>query len=111
MHWPAQAYTELNFNSLPNDEILDWSKFKAFADGIINLNKKSKLVLERVENIVEKRENAGDQHFLLFPQCFQKPSHSGSLKVGIVWKTVFKKVFVHFINAKRPSTSLFGLLF
>ena len=22
------------------------------------------------ENIVEKGENAGDQHFLLFPQCF-----------------------------------------
>ena len=22
------------------------------------------------ENIVGKRENAGDQHFLLFPQCF-----------------------------------------
>ena len=24
-----------------------------------------------VENIVGKGENAGDQHFLLFPQCFQ----------------------------------------
>ena len=22
------------------------------------------------ENIVEKRENAGNQHFLLYPQCF-----------------------------------------
>ena len=33
----------------------------------------------RVENIVGKRENADNQHFLLFPQCFlpyqtQKPS-------------------------------------
>ena len=27
---------------------------------------------DRVENIVGKRENAGYQHFLLFPQCFQK---------------------------------------
>ena len=26
------------------------------------------------ENIVEKEENAGNQHFLLFPQCFL-PSH------------------------------------
>ena len=25
-----------------------------------------------IENIVEKEENAGSQHFLLFPQCFQK---------------------------------------
>ena len=37
------------------------------------------------ENIVEKGENAGYQHFLLYPQRFQKPSVSGSLKVGIVW--------------------------
>ena len=28
--------------------------------------------LGRVESIVEKGENAGYQHFLLFPQCFQK---------------------------------------
>ena len=27
---------------------------------------------ERVENIGGKGENAGFQHFLLFPQCFQK---------------------------------------
>ena len=46
-----------------------------------------KLLLNRVENIVGKGENAGYQHFLLFPQCFQKPS-SGSLKVGIVWEIV-----------------------
>ena len=39
--------------------------------------------LGRVENIVGKGENAGNQHFLLFPQCFQKTSLSGSLKVGI----------------------------
>ena len=28
----------------------------------------------RIENIVGKGENAGYQHFLLFPQCFQKAS-------------------------------------
>ena len=27
--------------------------------------------LDRVENIVGKGENAGYQHFLIFPQCFQ----------------------------------------
>ena len=62
----------LSFYSLPNDNILDWSKLKALADDKINLNKNSKLVLGREENIVGKRENAGYQHFLLFPQCFQK---------------------------------------
>ena len=34
---------------------------------------------------MEKEKNAGYQHFLLFPQCFPKPS-VGSLKVGIVGK-------------------------
>ena len=34
-----------------------------------------------LENTVGKGENAGKQHFLLFPQCFQKSSVSGSLKV------------------------------
>ena len=43
---------------------------------------------DRAENIVGKGKNAGYQHFLLFPQCFQKPSISGSLKVGIVWQRV-----------------------
>ena len=32
-----------------------------------------------------KGENAGYQHFLLFPQCFLKISFSAVLKVGIVW--------------------------
>ena len=59
-----------SFNSLPNDKILNWSKLKAFAADKLN---------------VGKGKNAGYQHFLLFPLCFQNPSVSGSLKVGIVW--------------------------
>ena len=35
--------------------------------------------------LVGKGENAGYQHFLLFPQYFQKTSFTGWLKVGIVW--------------------------
>ena len=70
---------------LPNDKILDKSKFKALADDKINLTNKLKLVLGMVENILGKGENAGYQHFLLFPKCFQKPPSLGSLKVGIVW--------------------------
>ena len=61
---------ERHFNSLPNDKILDGSKRKAIADDKIHLNEKLKLVLKRVENIVGEGENAGNQHFLLFPQCF-----------------------------------------
>ena len=42
-------------------------------------------LFKRVENTVRKGENAGYKHFLLFPQCFPKPSLLGMLKVGIVW--------------------------
>ena len=35
----------------PNSKILDWSKFKAFADYKINMTEKFKFVLGRVENI------------------------------------------------------------
>ena len=33
-----------------------------------------KVVLGMMENFVRKGENAGHQHFLLFPQCCQKAS-------------------------------------
>ena len=43
-----------------------------------NATKKFKLRFQRVENIVGKGENAGYQHFLLFPQYFPKISFPGS---------------------------------
>ena len=39
-----------------------------------HVTQKLTLVLGRAEKIVGKGENAGHQHFLLFPQCFQKAS-------------------------------------
>ena len=75
----------INVNYLPNDKMLDLSKLKAFTDDNLNLNKKLKFAMGRVENIVGKGENAGYQHFLLFPQCFQKASCLGSFIVGTVW--------------------------
>ena len=59
-------------NSLLNDKSFNLSKLKAFADEKINVAQNLKFVYDRVENIVGKGENAGYQHFLLFPQCFQK---------------------------------------
>ena len=52
-------------------------QLKALADDKIGLTQKLKSVLRRVENIVGKGEFAGYQHFLLFPQCFQKASSLG----------------------------------
>ena len=74
-------------NSLPNDKILDSSELKAFADDNV-IKKEMKFVIGWVENIVGKGQNAGFQHFLLFPQCFQQASFSGSLKVEIVSERV-----------------------
>ena len=44
-----------------------------------------------VENIVGKGENAVCQHFLLFPQCFQKASFPDASKGVIVWEWVKPK--------------------
>ena len=71
--------------SLANDNFFDSTKLKVFAEDNSNVAEIMISVFHRVENIVQKGENAGYQHFLLFPQCFQKASFSGSLKVWIVW--------------------------
>ena len=55
------------FNPLPHEKNLDWSKLKVFTDDKIKATEKLKFVLGRVENTVGKGENAGYQHFLLFP--------------------------------------------
>ena len=51
-------------------------KLKALADDKLNIAKMITFLLGRIENIVRKGENAGHQHFLLFPQCFRKVSSS-----------------------------------
>ena len=76
---------ESPFHPLPNNKILDVPKLEAFADDKLHVARMKISLHDRVENIVGKGENAGYQHFLLFPQCFPKLSLSGSLKVGIVW--------------------------
>ena len=55
---------------LPDDKILGLPKLKAFADDKLNVTQSVKVAIHRIENIVGKEENAGYQHFLLFPQCF-----------------------------------------
>ena len=70
---------------LPNDKILHVTKMKAFADDKINVSKMAISLFDKVENTVGKEENAGYQHFLLFPLCFPNLSYSGLLKVGIWW--------------------------
>ena len=49
-------------------------------------------VFHQVKNIVGKGQNAGYQHFLLFPQCLQKESSLGSLKVELCDKQLIDKM-------------------
>ena len=44
-----------------------------------------KFVFQRVENIAGKGENAVNQHFLLFPQWFQKEFSSGASEAVTIW--------------------------
>ena len=78
---------------LSNGKILDWSKLKAFADDKINVAEMMISLSDMVENIVGKGENAGYQYFLLCPQCFQMPSLSGSLKVGLCGKELSNPLY------------------
>ena len=57
-----------DFNSLLKDKILALFRLKAFADNISNIAETMISVFDKVENIVGNGENAGYQHFLLFPQ-------------------------------------------
>ena len=72
-----QNFSRVNF--LPNDKILALSKLKVFADNKINVNQKLRFNLGQAENMLEKGENSGQQHFLLLPQCFQRLFLSSSL--------------------------------
>ena len=73
--------------SLPfyDDKILGLPRLKAFADDNFNVTQDIQVVFHRIVNIMGKEENAGYQHFLLFPQCFQKAFSSSASKVVIVW--------------------------
>ena len=81
----SKKFFAIEINPLPDNKILDWSKLMAFADYKSNVTQTIKVVFHRIENIVGKGENAGYQHFLLFPQCFQKAFSYSASKVVIVW--------------------------
>ena len=50
-----------------NDKVLDRTKLKAFTDIRLKVAKMTISLFDRVGNTVGKGENAGYQHFLLFP--------------------------------------------
>ena len=66
VHRGMCADTLFSFNSLPNNNFLDWSKLKAFAGDKLKVLKISFFVFDRVENTMGKGENPDYQRFLLF---------------------------------------------
>ena len=79
----------------PKCKILVRTKLNRFADNRLNVAKIMISHFDIVENNMEKVENAGYQYFLLFPQCFLKPSPSGLLKVGVLClRTKYSELFL-----------------
>ena len=63
---------------------------KTFADKKKEyLAEKTISVGDMVENLVAKGENGGFQHFLHFPQCFQKAFSAVVLKFSLFVKDIF----------------------
>ena len=92
--------------SLPNENILDWFKFNAFADDLIsNLAGQEVIVSESTENIVSKGENAAYQHFLLLTQGLQRNSSLAWLKLWTYGKEFNDKAFYSSLGI-RPTGSL-----
>ena len=91
--------------------MLELSKFKVFADDNL-LTEIAKFVIDRVENIVGKGENAGYQHFLLYPQCFLSfsenflifPSHLiCHLQILSIWTSLKYRCFGNGLNVTKNS--------
>ena len=73
------------FNPLPGNK---FSKLKEFADDNFKFYENGIKLSNQVENTVGKGEIARYEHFLLFPQCFQKACFPGASKGVIVWEWV-----------------------
>ena len=65
---------------------------KEFADDNFKFDKNGRKFSKQVENTAGKGEIAFYEQFLLFPQCFQKTSAADTLKPGLVWERVKRKI-------------------
>ena len=92
-----QIWGNAGFDLLPNNTILDSSKLKGFADDKINVTKKLKYALGRVENKKGKKgENAGYQHFLFFSIMLSKGYFMRVVKSRNCVVKSFKQRYIHF---------------
>ena len=82
-----KAFADYKLTLLPHNKILDLSNLKAFADNNLDMTQIMEFVINWEENILGKEENAGYQHFLLFPKCFQ---NAFILRVVKAWDHMVK---------------------
>ena len=61
-------------------QILDSSKLKEFADDNFKFDENARKLSKRLENTVGQGDIARYEHFLLFPQCFQRALFSNGLQ-------------------------------
>ena len=79
--------TVLRVIPLPNDKILDWSKFKPHADDKINVTQHLNIVLGRVEKLFGKMRKCYLPPFSPFTKMFSKGLFfKGRLKSGLCGK-------------------------
>ena len=62
---------------LPKDKLFDLYPNSNTLKQQIQRGSSDKFVIERVDHIVRKAENAACQHFLLFSHCYRESSVSG----------------------------------
>ena len=67
-------------------QTLDSSKLKEFADDNLKFDENGRKLSKQVENTLGKGEIAHYEHFLLFPQYFQKACFPEASKGVIVWE-------------------------
>ena len=62
------------------NENFELSIMKAFEEKKLIMDQIQRFIYERVENVLEKGEEAGCQHFLLFPKSFKSLLPKGYLR-------------------------------
>ena len=96
----------LLFNFLPNNKILDWSKWKAPANDIINFAKMM-IILDRGEIIVEKKKKMLITSISSFFTMFSKSYFLSVVKSGLYGKWL--NAFNNFFSYMARVTNFFNI--
>ena len=83
----AKMTSNILFNPLPDDKILESSKLKELADHNFKFDENGRQLSKQVEN-TGKRRNCSLRAISPFPQCFQKARFPGASKGVLVWEWV-----------------------